>query len=226
MKQQIESLRANIGKLMQHHLSKDDFETVTILSPLLSRVQELQRRNTDLDREVSEIETTLKTIKAKPASQKVAELLPQLTTDYEDGKNGGRRSCPQTLKIKIDWKANKRDRGLEAICENTAAASMAHFIGRIIQEFGNDALQKLERIRINRGPLLSKTPVKDFVNQAQGKLYGHKKISGSDYYVLTHSQTSQKIEDLNRVCRVIGLVPGSVQIEQVNRHAWLDELLN
>jgi hypothetical protein len=69
-------------------------------------------------------------------------------------------------------------------------------------------------------------PAKDFVNQAQGKLYGHKKIQGTDYYVLTHSQTSQKIEDLNRICRVVGFISGSVQIEQVNRHAWLDELVN
>jgi hypothetical protein len=224
MKQQIENLQSNIGKLMQQHLSKGDFETVNVLSPLLSRVQSLQRRNEDLLHEVCEIESTLKTVKAKPASQKVAELLPQLTTNHENG-NGAERGRPQTLKIKIDWKANKRNRESEEICENTAAASLANFIGRIIQEFGNDALQKLERVRINRGPLLSKTPAKDFLNQAQGILYAHKKIRGSDYYILTHSQTSQKVEDLNRICRVLGLVPGSVQIEQVNRHAWLENVL-
>ena len=40
MKQQIENLQANIGKLMQEHFSASDFDTVTILSPLLSRVQD------------------------------------------------------------------------------------------------------------------------------------------------------------------------------------------
>ena len=225
MKQQIENLQSNIGKLMQEHLTARDFDTVTILSPLLSRVQELQKRNADIEREVAEIESTLKATKGKSHSQKVAELVPQLTAAYENG-NGTERGRPQTLKIRIDWKANKRNKDVEEICENTAAASMAVFVGRIIQELGNDVLPRLERVRINRGPLISKTPAKDFVNQAQGKPYGHKKIRGSDYYILTHSQTSQKVEDLYRVCRVLGFVPGSVQIEQVNRQAWLDNILN
>ncbi|MES1181064.1 MAG: hypothetical protein ABUL66_04300 [Verrucomicrobiota bacterium] len=225
MKQQIENLQANIGKLMQEHLSARDFDTVTILSPLLSRVQELQKQNADIEREVTEIESTLKATNGKSHSQKVAELVPQLTSAYENG-NETERGRPQTLKIHIDWKANKHNKEAEEICEHTAAASMAVFVGRVIQELGQDVLPKLERVRINRGPLISKTPTKDFVNQAQGKLYGHKKIRGSDYYILTHSQTSQKVEDLNRICRVLGFTSGSVQIEQVNRHAWLDELAN
>jgi len=225
MKQQIENLQANIGKLMQEHLSARDFDTVTILSPLLSRVQELQKRNADIEREVTEIESTLKATKGKSHSQKVAELVPQLTSAYENG-NETERGRPQTLKIRIDWKANNHNKEVEEICEHTAAASMAVFVGRVIQELGNDVLPKLERVRINRGPLISKTPAKDFVNQAQGKLYGHKKIRGSDFYILTHSQTTQKVEDLNRVCRVLGFIPGSVQIEQVNRHSWLDNIHN
>ncbi len=208
---------------MQEHLSNADFDTVTILSPLLARVQELQRRNAEIEHEVSEIESTLKATKGKSHAQKVAVLVPQLTAAYTNGGETG-RGRRQTLKIHVDWKANKRNKEPEEICENTAAASMAVFVSRIIQEFGQEVLQKLERVRINRGPLISKTPAKDFVNQAQGKCYGHKKIRGSDYYILTHSQTSQKVEDLNRVCRVLGLVPGSVQIEQVNRYAFLDDL--
>ena len=185
----------------------------------------MQKRSSDIEREVSEIESTLKATKGKSHLQKVAELVPQLTAGYENGEKP-ERGRPQTLRIQIDWKANKHNKESEEICENTAAASMAVFVSRVIQELGHDTMPKLERVRINRGPLISKTPAKDFVNQAQGKLYGHKKIRGSDYYILTHSQTSQKVEDLNRVCRVLGLLPGSVQIEQVNRHAWLDNFLN
>jgi hypothetical protein len=225
MKQQIENLQKSIGKLMQEHLANAEFDTVTILSPLLARVQELQKRDADIEREVAEIESTLKATKGKSQTQKVAELVPQLTSAYGNGDETG-RGRPQTLKIRIDWKANARNKEPEEICENTAAASMAAFVSRAIQELGQDVLSKLERVRINRGPLISRTPAKDFVNQAQGKLYGHKKIRGSDYYILTHSQTSQKVEDLNKVCRVLGFVPGSIQIEQVNRHAWLDDLVN
>lgn len=210
---------------MQEHLANADFSTVNILSPLLARVLDLQKRNASIEREVSEIEATLRAAKGKSQTQKVAELVPQLTAAFGNGGGEG-RGRPQTLKICVDWRANKRNKEPEEICENTAAASMVTFVSRAIQEFGQDILQKLGQVRVNRGPLISKTPAKDFVNQAQGKLYGHKKIKGCDYYILTHSQTSQKVEDLNKVCRVLGFVPGSVQIEQVNRHAWLDGLGN
>jgi hypothetical protein len=223
MKQQIENLQANIGGLMQEHLSARDFDTVTILSPLLSRVQELQKQNADIEREVNEIASTLKATKGKHHSEKVAELVPKLTSTYEDGSRK-ERGRPQTLKIQIDWRSNHRDKEVEEICEHTAAASMVVFVERLVQELGQDILPKLERIRINRGPLISKTPAKDFINQVKGELYGHKKIRGTDYYILTHSQTSQKVEDLNKICQSLGLVTGSVKINQVNRHAWLDDL--
>lgn len=147
--------------------------------------------------------------------ERVAELLPHLARDHEPEEMG--RARPQTLHLKIDWQANHRPHGEEEICEHTAAATMATFISRVIQELGDQAIKKLEAIRINRGPLISRMPARDFVNQAQGRLYGHKKIRGTDYYLLTHSSTAQKLEDIRRICRVLGLVPGSVQIEQIDR---------
>jgi len=216
MMQQIESLQVKIGKLMQDHLAKHDFDTVTTLSPLLSRLQQLQRRNKDLEQEISEIESTLKTVNGTAGTKKVAELVPRLTTAY-DNMEAPEYGLRQTLRIRIDWRANKRNLDSEEIYEHTAASSMATFINRLIQEMGNEALQKLERVRINRGPLISKSPDRDFMNRAQGKLYAHKRLSVCDYHVLTHSQNSQKVEDLNRVCRVLGLLPGSIQIELVNK---------
>src|ERR1044071_4442410 len=102
MKQQIENLQVKIGKLMQDHLVTRDFNTVTLLSPLLSRVQELHKRNADLETEVSEIETTLKGLNGKATPQKVAEMIPQLTAAYDEQDEKG-RGRPQTLRIKIDW---------------------------------------------------------------------------------------------------------------------------
>src|SRR6185437_5140160 len=63
MRQKIESLQTAIGGLMQRHLSKGDFETVTILSPLLSRVQALQRQCVSIDNEITEIECAVKTLR-------------------------------------------------------------------------------------------------------------------------------------------------------------------
>jgi hypothetical protein len=76
MKQQIENLQKTIGKFMQEHLSQGEFDTVTILSPLLARVQELQKRDAEIQREVGDIETTLRATKGRFHMQKVAELVP------------------------------------------------------------------------------------------------------------------------------------------------------
>lgn len=219
MKQKIENLLKRIGKLMQEHLSSDEFDEVTALSPLLARVQMLQRREAEIESEVAEIESKLS------ASNGKSQLAPRLTEAYANaGETGsGRR---QTLKIHVDWKANKRNKEPQEICENTAAASMAEFVSRVIEEFGQEALSKLAQVRINRGPLISKTPARDFLNHAQGKLYGHQKLRVSDYYILTHSPTDQKIQDLDGVCRLLGFIPGSVQIEKINRHRWFDGLKN
>ncbi len=203
-----------IGKLMQDHLENQNFDDVTALSPILSRLKDLQRRREAVEREVSEIEAALSHTNGIQTQQRLAELLPH-NADEEQVDPG--RARPQTLCIRIEWQANKRPHGPEEICEHTAAATMAFFIGRIIQEFGDQAIKKLESIRINRGPLISKTPAKDFINQAQGRLYGNKRIRGTEYYLLTHSSTAQKCDDIKRICRVLGLAPGSVHVEQLDR---------
>jgi hypothetical protein len=216
MKTRIEQLLEEIGTLMQGHLSKRDFQSVTHLSTLLARLQSLQKRATELDGEISEIETTIGALNGKTTPQKVAEIVPQLVHTNGDSEDFG-RTGPQTLRIEVDWKANGKTHEKELILLPKAGDGVVKFLSRVIEEFGPDALQKLSRVKINRGLLLSKTPATDFLNQAQGKVYAHKRLRGTDYYVLTHSQTSQKMDDIIRICRVLGFVPGSVQVRTVSR---------
>ncbi len=216
MKTRIEKLLGDIGALMQGHLSKSEFESVTRLSTLLTRLQLLQKRATELDGEISEIESTIKGLNGKTTLQNVAEIAPRLIRADDDSDDFG-RAGPQTLRIEIDWKANGRTHEKELILLPKAGDGVVKFLSRVVEEFGQDALQKLSRVKINRGLLLSKTPGTDFLNQAQGKVYAHKRLRGTDYYVLTHSQTTQKMDDINRICRVLGFVPGSVQVRTVSR---------
>ena len=221
MKTRIKKVLCDIGALMQGHLSGRDFESVTRLSTLLARAQLLQKRATELEGEVSEIEATIKGLNGKATPQKVAEIIPQLAHHDDESEDFG-RTAPQTLRIEIDWKANCKVREKEVIHLPKAGDGLVKFLSRLVEELGKDALQKLSRIRINRGPLLSKTPAADFLNQAQGKLYGHKRLLGTDYFVLTHSPTSQKVGDVKRICRVLGLAPGSVQVSAVSRNAYYE----
>lgn len=216
MKTRIEKLLGEIGTLMQGHLSKSEFQSVSQLSPLLARLQSFQKRAMELDGEISEIESAIKTLNGKTSPQLVAEIDPHLIYTNGDSDDFG-RAGPQTLRIEVDWKANGKAHEKEVILLPKASDSMVKFLGRVVEEFGQDSLQKLSRIRINRGPLISRTPATDFLNQAQGKVYVHKRLRGTDFFVLTHSQTSQKIDDINRICLVLGLFPDSVQVRAVSR---------
>ena len=218
MNTRIENLLSEIATQMQGCLAKRDFESVTKFSTLLNRVQILQKRAIELNSELSDIETTLKGGHGDTAPKKVTEILQKLGPASEDPEEFG-RAGHQTLRIEIDWRANGKAHEKEIIFLPRACDSMVHFLNRVVEEFGQDAVQKLTHIRINRGPLLSKTPARDFLNRTQGRLYSHKRLRGTDYFVLTHSQTSQKLEDVNRICRVLGFAPGSVQVRAESRYA-------
>ena len=157
MKTRIAKLLGDIGALMQGHLSKSEFESVTRLSTLLTRLQLLQKRATELDGEISEIESTIKGLNGKTTLQNVAEIAPRLIRADDDSDDFG-RAGPQTLRIEIDWKANGRTHEKELILLPKAGDGVVKFLSRVVEEFGQDALQKLSRVKINRGLLLSKTP--------------------------------------------------------------------
>jgi hypothetical protein len=185
-------------------------------------VQHLRKRTTELEGEVSEIETSLKKMNGESTFEQVAVIVPHLAGNEADPSEGGRIG-PQTLKIEIDWEANGKKRAKETILQPMAGDSMVMFLSRLVEELGQDAVQKLSRLRVNRGPLISISPKTDYLNHAQGKVYSHKRLRGTEYFVLTHSQTSQKADDLSRICRVLGFVPGSVQIRAVDRAEYYKE---
>jgi hypothetical protein len=209
----IDRVLGKVAAKMQANLSAGKYDEVTRLSAPLSRLRRLKEDSDAISNEVLEMERNLEQ-ETHNGSLPTDGLSKSFASPEFDEPNRGR---PQTLHLEIDWRANHRSHPREEICENTAAACLAIFVSRLIEEFGEEAIEKLAGMRINRGPLISQTPAKDFVNRAKGNLYGHKKIRGTGYYLLTHSSTPQKIEDIKRICKVIGLVAGSVTVKQTDR---------
>src|SRR5437899_219601 len=109
---EIDTLLRKVGKIMQGHLEKQNFDAVTTLSPLITRLKDLQRRSTEIDREVSEIEAALTRSNGSQSPERIAELLPP-QPDEEPDEVGRQR--PQTLRLKIDWQANHRQHSQEEI---------------------------------------------------------------------------------------------------------------
>lgn len=208
MKNRVNSLIGKIGKAMQTQLANQQFDSVTNMSTVLSRARQLQKQLEKIEQELPEIEEIVSNFSScKPNGHTFDS---ELTDNSEPLRKTG-RSVPQTIRIKINWKANKRNREQEEIYSAKANEVMAEFIARLIDEFGNEAQQKLFQFRANRGPLLSRFPQKDFGP------YQYKRVRGTDFYVLTHSATPEKVEVLNKICRLLELVPGSVQIKAEDR---------
>jgi hypothetical protein len=210
MKIRIEAAVVEIGRKMQEQLGNQQFDSVATTSAVLARARKLQKQLERDEEELAEIERIVKDL--IDGSNAHAGILQNAAKSHSEGG----RAEPQTIRVKIDWKANKRNKATEEIYSPKAAEVMAEVIERLVGEFGQEVLQKLvQQVRSNRAPLLSRSPERDFGG------YQRRQIQGTDWFLLTHNSTSEKIELLKRVCRVLGLTPGSVEIVAEGRFSGL-----
>jgi vacuolar-type H+-ATPase subunit I/STV1 len=215
MKNRIDTAIAKIGKTMQEQLANQHFDSVANTSTVLARVRQLQKQYEKIEQELPEIEEIVKNLSSKTNGHTFIYEAKKSDNPYQ--KVG--RAVPQTIRIKIDWKVNKRNKDKEEIHALKATEVMTEFIARLIEEFGKEAQQKLFQVRANRGPLLSRSPEKDFGS------YQYKRIRGTDCFLLTHSSTPEKVDLLEKICRVLGLVPGSVEIKAEGRFDSFEKII-
>jgi hypothetical protein len=125
--------------------------------------------------------------------------------------SGGSMSYPRPRK-----KTNRRtlsvevtfpDTGKVRICESMASRTVAALMERIFASMGMAALDRLSTLKVSRGPLLSKTPDRDYLNPKKITPYTNHKIPGSPYYVLTHSTTNEKAQFIPKALAHLGLKP-------------------
>jgi hypothetical protein len=100
------------------------------------------------------------------------------------------------------------------ICERTATDTVVALMERIMTLFGLSGLEKLMSLQVSRGPLVSREPRKDYLNPRTGSLYAHHRIPGTSLYVLTHSDTSQKVKDLTAALARLGLPDQAFRVYQ------------
>jgi hypothetical protein len=93
----------------------------------------------------------------------------------------------------------------ESIRASTAAASLVHIVARLHKVLGDEILTKLANFRVSRGLLISRNPEKDYGYGKKGKVYGNHRLPGTDYFVLTHSSTDQKIKDIKKLLEHLNL---------------------
>lgn len=125
---------------------------------------------------------------------------------------------PKTiLSVQIDWDANDKPYGVDVFCETKTTTTMVRLMERIYSILGDRVLEIGSRERVSRGPLLSNSPEKDYANQTKGGIYQHSPIGDTGYYVLTHSDTDQKVKNIMGFLSRLGLVPGSFSVCKVQK---------
>jgi hypothetical protein len=197
-------LLQNVLEKIADAAKRGDLREVERLTPVASRVRELIEQQQSLEKETEELAGHL-------SYNKRAQ--PNGTTDLTFVPHSGlrqitRRATRGGLCVEIDLPGAGRLR----IQERTAAETMVVLMERLLASLGATTMNKLERFRVSRGPLLSKQPRLDFKNSSTNETYAHHRIPGTDLYVLTHSSTAEKIARLKEALLFIGLPQRSFRV--------------
>ncbi|HSY09845.1 MAG TPA: hypothetical protein VK840_02915 [Candidatus Dormibacteraeota bacterium] len=213
MKQQIDKLYTETMQLIGKYHARKDLEAVGKLSSIGIRVKHLGDQIAANSLELESIEETLKHFSQNGAS--VSE--PKLSSHRVFRLMHAGRKRATKIRVEIDWSKQGKSFPKEVIEEHLASTTMAKFLQRISEILGREILEKLSGLKIHRGPLVSKFPEKDFANHTSGEIYQNQRISGTDFFALTHSSTPQKVQNLQQACRFLGLHVGTVVVREVDK---------
>lgn len=208
MKDKLNQLSASAMNLISGFAQRGDAASISRIAPVATRIDSLKQHLKQIEQESADIEETLR-MYTKGSAPEAPHVKPTVT----NGHTGKKR-----LLIAVDWTRLGKAGGLEVISEHLSSDTMVKWATRLYEQLGTDSLQKLSRFRISRGPMVSKSPLLDYLNKTDGSVYSHQSIADSGYYILTHSQTSQKVSDITKACRSALAFPvGAVRVEETDK---------
>jgi len=231
MKSKLEELsqktRKLIGKYATETVPGPNHDTnIARLASTLTRLQQLQRQLAEIEAELPPIEEALAQhgnngVPASLPQRATIPQSPQPTTSFQTGARKGERKI---IRIEIDWSRIGKAKGKEIIFEHLASNSITKWSMRLYEEMGMEVLDRLAGFKINRGPLVSKHPRRDYV-KPDGNPYQHQEIPSSGYSILTNTTTQEKVVDIRNACRFLGLPTGMVTVQEVGKHEFARTLV-
>jgi hypothetical protein len=210
--------------------AKGDFAEVARLAVLATEANELLNEARHLDEELASITASLPAFQNSaptpfasdgPSGISSPDPVPKphiLDRDESSDANALRTSMGllrSQLEVVMDWSAAGYNLSKEVIACRRPTATLRLFVERIWQVMGPEKLALLHAVRTGRGPLVSRRPEEEFVNRAQNTLYAHHSIGDSGWFVLTHSETKDKIDHIRQAAELMGL---SVVVNSADRH--------
>lgn len=168
---------------------RQDVADLETLTKIAKRVQELETTQSAITDELRQLAEALT---REPTSQDNA-----LSTNEPLRRNG--------IRVTLDWPGAGIHREKVLIEERKGSMTLVSFLAEIYAALGDNALSKVASLRISRGPLISKQPEEDFINRSSGAIYAHHRIPQTSYFVITHSGTTEKIDAIHSVAKLLNL---------------------
>lgn len=187
-----------------------DFDLVTQLTKNAKRVQEIVATQAALDAELVQIEQSVAGNVSQPALRVLENTGTRISTSVEDLSDEGPTG---EVSVSIDFPKLGINRSLTKVSERKVSMTLLKTIELLAETMGTEVLEKLSRVRVSRGPLVSSNPKRDYINSKTGALYAHHEIGRTGFHVLTHSATPEKVEALKEVARTLGISLNHFQVK-------------
>ena len=131
----------------------------------------------------------------------------KLPNRFADRGLGGDDNASEGLgiSVEIDFPALGYKAPAQKIAEAHASDTLRKTLEVLVQTIGPDALKKLANMRDGRRPVISENPERDFRIGESDKIYQNQRISGTNFFVLTNVDNTQKIKLLKEVATTLGL---------------------
>jgi hypothetical protein len=216
MNDNLDTLLNRTMRLISDFARKNDTEAISGLAPIATQLNRLKRLQSEVEVEKTQIHEAL--IEYTKRGENSTQPLPRNHEPVSDFRNGQRR-MGKKIRIEIDWKRIGKDRATETICMHKASDAITKWATRFYEELGPEVLRNLSAFQVGRGMLVSRSPETDY-RTPEGKPYQSRPILNSGYFILTHSETSEKVEDIQNACRHLKLPIGSVSVEAIEKHEF------
>jgi hypothetical protein len=215
MNPKIAELRARLIAQVGSAVTAGNVSAITRWSACLARLEDIAVADERIAAQIAEIEREI----TPPPGQVIAPHSKTEHRELDDAvarlRTAGRKQ-PTTLKIEIDWSHNGQPFGRETICEPLASDTLAALLDRLLEIRGPKVVEVASQLRVNRGPFISKNPRADYWNASANEVYAYREWKDG-YVILTNTETSQKVDDVNALLKALRFVPGSYSVTQITR---------
>jgi hypothetical protein len=219
MRQKLQQLSEQAMSLIKNP-SLTDAAIIARLAPLPAKLQQMERNLADLEVEANAVERLLQGLNGAihPTETEKDDHAP------EPSFRMGRK--PQTkLRIEVDAKFLGGEK--RTFFGYKASDTLAAFVTYLCKVKGTEVLEKLSKYKVNRAPLVTREPKKDYrYRKGYGEAeYQHQPIGDSGFCVFTNSTTQEKREAVEGAWRLLGFPPDAIKVEVVEKHELLNQLV-